>query len=789
MKEPGTLKVIYVTWLCAGVLALCSCSVQKFIPPGEYLYTGATVRVDAPDSSRTRVLERSLRNTVDARSGLRFFGPGFRTYMYYRYHAEASKGVFNKFMQWMTRSLNREPVYYSEDIPGRMTTALQNTATNHGYFQNDATFRKDTTLRGRGIQVNYRVEVKGEYRLDTLHYAIQDSAIAVIVDSLSDNTLIEEGDRYSLAILKQERRRIQESLRALGYYYFTGNDLEFLVDTAGIDRNVQLLLRLKDDTPHGHLIPYSIDSIIVFSDFNFLKDSMERSPDTLYYQGLTIICTLCPLKPKVLREAFAVSKDELYSPNEHRKTVGRLSSYNTFRYIGLSYQRMEHADSLLRMTAHLTPLLRRRIEGEVGAAYNSGSYFGPEAGLTYLNRNLLRGAELLRIDGDFTYAFFLRDPRETRIPRSGTYRLYATLNVPRLWLPKRNKLLSALRESGTVIQAGGNLESLRLSLRQFASRIAEEGYEELAAILERDSSAAPNVTLLQLIGQYGYSWQRHVTRRHSVFPLSVRYQNPVARSEQLLALSRSAGLARGDQNLGRLDRMLLFAPNYTFLYDTRLKKLRTHNFYFGSRLSLNFNHIYPVGENASVFDSEVSRYVQFEPDFRYYLIFNARQQIATRLHAGIALPLGTRAIVPYFDLYTVGGPNSVRGFIPRGIGPGRVVPEDNNLLTEGGYGNVLLEGSIELRQSLSSAFELAIFGDAGNVWTYKTSGEPLESDFSLQRLFGELGISLGVGIRYQFQSLILRLDLAKPVQLPYTTPAGEEADDSVKLVVGFGYPF
>ena len=499
-----------------------------------------------------------------------------------------------------------------------------------------------------------------------------------------------------------------------------------------------------------------------------------------------------------------MSGGDLYDPDNHRKTLRRLASYSTFRYISLDYETVPGSDSTLILNAYMDPLLRRRIEGEVGVTYNSARYVGPNVRLAYTNRNLLRGAELFQLTGDFSYAVFLGNTDEIRVPTSGIYGLTATLNVPRLWLPKRRKIIPRVMSSGTIISLGAKLESLSLTLEKFQTEIADQGLSELATLIEDDPSASENVSLLQLRAKYGYTWQRRIKKSHELYPFEVRFQNPVVSNEEVLSIARNLGLAEdsGDaasNATSRFDRMLVFSPNYTLTYDTRLDGEDTHNVFWQQYLSMNINNVFPVGPGTEDAERVSSLYPQLETDFRYYWRFTQATSLNYRLHGGIAFPFSDQAIVPYFDLYSVGGPNSLRGFVPRQLGPGRTAPRNNNLLTLAGFGNLLLETSVELRQKLTPLIEVAAFYDAGNVWTYKTEAEPLDTDFRTGSFVNELAMDYGIGFRFDLTFLVFRLDLAKPFQIPFEETVadfqipqlypGDPPDKDWRLVIAFGYPF
>ena len=185
-----------------------------------------------------------------------------------------------------------------------------------------------------------------------------------------------KGGRYTLSQLKLELQRLENGLRQQGYYYFAAQDLEFLGDTIGNDHGVKLLLKLKDGLGPRHLEAQRLQEIKIYSNYQ-RSDQQGGLADTTVYEGLQIICQNCPLRPNIMAEAVAQRPGMLYNPQTHEQTIERLANYNTFQYISLNYEPVEGQDSLLNLLIYLSPQLPRSISGEVGAAYNSGRYFGP----------------------------------------------------------------------------------------------------------------------------------------------------------------------------------------------------------------------------------------------------------------------------------------------------------------------------------------------------------------------------------------------------------------------------
>ena len=797
---PRTCGRALLMLLLAGYVT--ACSVTEYLPPDEYLYNGANVTVNAPNgvenTELTTEVNAVLNNNTNAKLPVLGYYEIYRWYKFEEKLAEKPE-KFSKKEHW-----GSEPIFYDEDLVESVNKLIENRASNEGYFNNESEWKLDTNEDARTVAASYDLTVGEPYLLDSVIYYWRDSSVARVLDPLRKTSPLQPGKRYELDNVKAERNRWSDALRNAGYYYSRSDDFYFLVDTVGGDHRVKMLAKLKDDIPNSHITPQRIARVNVYPNADGKKEARTKRGylDTFNIGGLRVMCEDCPLRPAIVDEAFDMRQGDLYSPIRHAKTLKRLADYNTFRYIATSYDPVPGNDSLLTLNAYMTPRLRRRFEGELGISYNSADYFGPNLKLAYINRNLLRGAELLKIEGDFTLAQFLGAEGQARVPSSSIFGIKASLQVPRLWMPRRRKIIPRVFTSGTIIEFGAKMENLSMNLGQFSTEIAENRLTELADLIEADQEAQESISLQQFSYQYGYTWKRRVQNNHRLNPISIRFQNPSVSTEEVLTLARELNLSPGasDAQTNRFDRMLVFSPNYTYTQDSRLRGTDTHEFFWQQSVALNMNNVFPVGRDADQREREVSYYPLIESDLRYYLTLNKTSQFATRFHGGIAFPLfSDRAIVPYFDLFTIGGPNSLRGFAPRQLGPGNTVPFANNLLSFGGFGNLLLEGSLEYRHKVNSIFEVALFGDVGNVWTYKTELEELDTDFKTDAFAGQFAADAGVGLRFDLQFIIFRLDVAKPLLVPYAEAAEElviprvdardAPADNVRLVIAFGYPF
>ena len=131
--------------------------------------------------------------------------------------------------------------------------------------------------------------------------------------------------------------------------------------------------------------------------------------------------------------------------------------------------------------------------------------------------------------------------------------------------------------------------------------------------------------------------------------------------------------------------------------------------------------------------------------------------------------------LPFFRQYFAGGPNSMRAWALRRLGPGSVVKDFDGITGfSDRFGDVQLEANIEYRFPLGKLFGIkingAVFTDMGNIW-YLKKGPPSigrlpEEVFNFSRLGTDLAIGSGVGIRVDFDFFVVRFDASHKVKDP-----------------------
>jgi outer membrane protein assembly factor BamA len=114
-------------------------------------------------------------------------------------------------------------------------------------------------------------------------------------------------------------------------------------------------------------------------------------------------------------------------------------------------------------------------------------------------------------------------------------------------------------------------------------------------------------------------------------------------------------------------------------------------------------------------------------------------------------------------------------------------------------GDIKFVCNVEYRRQLFGSLHGAVFLDAGNVWTTEEEfGDDVPgygtSQFKLKDMFNQMAVGTGIGLRYDMDFLVLRLDWGVALHLPYTTEKSgfynvPSFKGSHTLHFAIGYPF
>jgi len=196
----------------------------------------------------------------------------------------------------------------------------------------------------------------------------------------------------------------------------------------------------------------------------------------------------------------------------------------------------------------------------------------------------------------------------------------------------------------------------------------------------------------------------------------------------------------------------------SILHDTRDNLIFTTR---GSRINL-ISEIAGLGGDAEYLKLE-ARGSQFIPTLEW-----GDQVLSILARAGTIINTGNKD-VPFFDRYFLGGPNTLRGFDFRDVGPKAPDQPDEPL-----GGNTFGFFSLEYTFKIAEPLRFAVFYD----WGFINSGD---SDFDPSNY----NDNWGIGLRLLIMGAPLRLDFG----LPITTDDSTNNDDGTQFYFSFGTRF
>lgn len=746
-------------------MVIQSCSVKRFIPEGKRLYTGAKIKIETDTIIKNQSgLQSELDDIVSPSPNTKVLGSYLGLYYYYKNQKEKTSFI----SRWLYKKIGEEPVYQSDVEPLEIEKILINRLENNGFFYSYVT--SAFTEKRKKASITYNLQVNTPYLMNTFQIDSMPSPLFDDVKALTENTPLLKENRFDLSNLKLERQRIDSELKKKGYYNFNPDFFIFEADTNQYkNKKFDLYLRLKSNVPERAKVPYKITRLNIypkqdtddlgtynsdrFNNKNFLQDSLF-------------------IKPKYLDKFITLEEGQYYNPKTSKNTARRLSSIDIYKYVNIQYKEIDTMDTdesgALEANIFLSPLNKRSLRAELQAVTKSNNFTGPNLSLTYTNRNLFNGGENLAISANFGYETQFSSGENAGL-NSIEYGLKGELTFPRVISP--------------------------ISI--------DENFFEYSVPRTKTSLAVDFLSRTQLYtiisgsALFGYTWNANKYITYKINPISVNYTELISTSQEF------EDILDGNPFLRRsFDQQFISGLTFSFIYNGMLSSDDVHQFFLNTTLDL-------AGNTISLIDSETepgmpneflgfqyAQYAKADVDFRYHYRFgkNNNQTLASRFFAGYGLAYGNSDVIPYVKQYFSGGPNSVRAFRIRSLGPGTYRGEED-LNTNNTFfdqtGNIRLEANVEYRFPLFSFFKGAVFTDAGNIWNSKPNPIFNGRDEFSSSFISELGIGSGVGLRIDVQGFVIRFDLAAPFHDP-SLPEGERLDfkyDEPILNFAIGYSF
>ncbi|MCQ2218781.1 MAG: BamA/TamA family outer membrane protein [Paludibacteraceae bacterium] len=734
--------VITITFLSA----MFSCSLTKYVPEDEYLLNKVAVK---KDNKRVDVAELEELVQQQPNKSWTFLGR-----VSLRFYSLSGRDT-TKWRNRTIRKMGEAPVIYNPTLRRNTELQLSRKMNNLGFLS--AKVSSEVKTKRKRANVTYIVEAGEQSKIRHFNVGITDSAIAPLLShpKLKHLYEIKEGTPFESARLDGISDELVVFLRSQGYYNLVKENFFFMVDTTVGNRQVDVTLmarRLDRDTTvleNPAFIRYKIRNVSIVSGLDRFdpKSVAEfRQTDTVNYRGVDILYGKRPfIRPSVLYANNFVRPGRYYSDKTLENTYSSMNGMSAVKQVSVTFQPVKNSD---QMDASLTVSPANVYYWQIGVdGTNSAGDLGMASHISFQDRNIFNGSE--------TFGVKLNGAFES-IKANDAYGI----------------------ASDIYYEYGGELS---LTFPQFLCPfITERQRQQVGAstafAVSLNWRDRPEYDRRFLSLDWKYKWSALRKRLNHTFDLyNVNYVvTPRTSSwfDQYLEQKNNALLRESykDQLITRTSYQLSYASILGKMAQLKGFTIQASIDLAGTLPSVFSQITGRETNNGSyeLFGIPFAQYAKGTFDYTKLFPIDRYNVIAAHTGVGLACPYGNSSVVPFEQQFFAGGPNSVRGWNSRRLGPGAYESQGSSDFINQ-TGDLKLLFNLEYRLKTESFLEYALFIDAGNVWTIKDYDNKSEGRFYVDKFLEQCAMAWGLGIRPNLGFLIIRFDVGMKMYDPSAT--------------------
>ena len=777
-------------YLFTFLLFLSSCSMTKNIPEDDQLFTGlkAITYEDYEQNDNFIKTQEEVEAALATAPNGSLFGSS-----YYRVPFSFGVSVWNHysekntpFARWMTKSFGKQPVLMSWVNPELRATVAQSVLRNHGYFNGRVDYETITMKNPKTAKLSYQVKPGRMYTLDSVSIVGFPAEADSLIKATADETYVKKGDAFVVSNLDAERQRISTMLRNNGYYYYQPGYASYLTDTFVVDGKVQLQLKMANDIPYAAKHKWYIGNIDVSmrkTSREVLTDSMKRRI-TIHFNGKKP-----PIRARVLMGDIKLRPRQLYRHDNYLQSMSKLNAMGLFSSVNMTFTPRDTTALCDTLDLAMTCTFDKPWNFYVETNFNARTIgrMGPELRMGVTRRNAFRGAEKIDVNVHGSYEWATSNSSSNM--NNYEYGADASVEFPRIIAPFFGGNRVQRDSVGRVVRSSLFFSTPTTLAKASTDIIYRPGYYKMHVVS----------------GEWTYRWQTSAQSRHEFSPLTVKYQfmnSHTSEFDELVQINPYLAVTMQDYFIPEM--------RYTYTYTSPSSYLHPIRWETTFAESGNGVALYDVltgkswnDKDKKMFKNPYSQFLKLETDFTKTWTLDAASKLVGHINAGVIYSYGNSDWVPNSELFFVGGANSIRAFSVRGIGPGNFPGVSQKSLS---YmlqnGDMKFVCNLEYRRQLFGSLYGAIFLDAGNVWnlveSWDSSGDnPMaiyDTKFQFKNLLKQTAVGTGIGIRYDMDFLVIRLDWGVALHYPFETGKSgfyniERFKNSHTLHFAIGYPF
>lgn len=753
--------------LLLAVLIVGSCSSTSSVPEGDQLYIGLKPieYKEYEKNDHFYAVQEEVEAALATAPNGAFFGSSYhRTIPYKLWIWNNFSNSETKLGKWIAKTFGSAPVLMSWVNPELRTSVAQSVLRKHGYLGGTVSYMVEQQKNPKKAKIAYTVNMNELSTVDTLEYvnfpSLSDSLIRLHVDEAR----IKPGDPFDVSALDAERSRLSTLFRNNGFYYYQPSYASYLADTLAVPGKVHLRLQLADNIPAAASHKWYIGKMNV----NIMKQSMEQLRDTFTYRRLTLAFNgrKPPIRARLLLRHLRLLPKQQFSYDAYMESADRLSNSGQYSSVQFAFTPQDTTALCDTLDMTVSCVLNKPYEAYVETNYSNkiNGRTGPEIVVGFKKKNAFRGGEV--IDLNLHGAYEWQTNGQGSDYNSYEYGTDLSVSFPRMIVPFL-KPYRYYNTPNTTVRASTNV-------------VNRPGYFKMHTAS----------------GDWTYKWQPTDRKKHEFSPLTIKYQHLTYATHKFDSIMYANPYLYATMQDIFIPKMI-----YSFTY-TSPKKYRNPIYWnitaseSGNILSLGYMAAGKKwgDEGKEMFKNAYAQFFKIESDFTKTWATGLKSQLVGHINVGLVYSYGNMKATPYSEQFYVGGANSIRAFPVRSVGPGSYYTDVARLSYLDQTGDMKFLANLEYRFNLFGNLYGAAFIDAGNVWGLKDDGYRSGARFKLKNIAKEMALGTGVGVRYDLEFLILRLDWGVGLHMPYDTGKSgyyniRRFKDSHSLHLAVGYPF
>lgn len=775
------------------LIAISSCNTTKYLNEGQTLITNSKIKIITKDKKVNKTLLALEVDPFIIQKPNKDFLFIPREYIYYKNSQPADT---SKFDIWRRTKLGEEPAILDSSLIIKTCDNLkQYIQLQKGFY--DAEVNYSIKIKNKKAKVTYEITLFDQYTIASIEYFSEDKEVLKLIKENSKNALIKKGDNMNASTLSLEKSRLNLFLQDQGYADFVPQYLDIKGDSSQTNKTVALFFEIFRPRPGELHKRYVNGTINVYTDYYNKQDTFSMITKEINNIRFHRENSKWVVKPDFIEKSIFIKPNVLASRTPRTKTFKKLNTIGAYRFTNISTYLDLEDSTKINYNIYLTPE-NYKWQGDFGTDffYSNTSQFQNLVGISLngrlQNRNLFGGGEQYTLSGDVSTELNINSRNTEGVKKFFVARQFSTGLTNNIEYPR---VIKYARTSSMLKKLGIISSDFKEEFTQNATTNVALGYNYLEQLNFFQISS--------FNGSLGYKYNDGQRNSISITQLGITLNNFTKGSSFPIIESRSPIFSKSFQDnlfTGFILNKLYYLYNrpnvFGFSSYNLLSSLETSGLeiYAANKL---YNRLSSTDQYWSINDNsfQFSKFIKVEFDNRFTKIFSKSRSLAYRFDIGGILPYGDNGVTPFIIQFNNGGPNSLRGWIPRQMVGGIV----DSLLTNSlpvNQGDIKLETNLEYRFDLTSYIEGAFFIDAGNVWSISEGSLPA-ARFT-KNFYKQIAVAAGWGIRLDVEYFIIRLDFGYKIKDPFISSAtnsywrnwaGLRQQRFGNIQVGINYPF